>query len=238
MSDRIHGSAPPSRAWPWVWWVAALVVVPSLLAASALLWPGPQLADDLRARADAALDGAGLGAAAVTIDGRDANVSGVPGGAEGVAAAAVAGVAGIGAVRVAAGSGPGTSPATGGQANGDPAAERRQLVDGLAAVLGSVPITFAADSAVLEGPPAATVARVTELLRAAPGSPVRLEGHVADTPGSPETAQQLSERRAAVVAEALVAGGVERSRVTTRGRAAEVPLATPAASRRVEIVIG
>jgi outer membrane protein OmpA-like peptidoglycan-associated protein len=40
------------------------------------------------------------------------------------------------------------------------------------------------------------------------------------------------------VAAALVAAGVDRSRITVRGRGPEQQLATPEASRRVEIRIG
>jgi outer membrane protein OmpA-like peptidoglycan-associated protein len=65
-----------------------------------------------------------------------------------------------------------------------------------------------------------------------------VEGHVADTPGGPDVAQRLSDQRAAVVAEALVAAGVPAERITMRGVGAMRPLATPEESRRVEITIG
>ncbi len=51
-------------------------------------------------------------------------------------------------------------------------------------------------------------------------------------------AQRLSERRAQVVVDALVAAGVRRERLVAVGRGATDPLATPALSRRVEISAG
>jgi outer membrane protein OmpA-like peptidoglycan-associated protein len=108
----------------------------------------------------------------------------------------------------------------------------------LAEVLAAQPIRFGADSAELAGPPAATVQRVAELLVAAPPVPVLVEGHVADTPGGPEAAQRLSEQRAAVVAEALVAAGVPADRISPRGLGAGRPLGTVEESRRVEITLG
>jgi len=60
-------------------------------------------------------------------------------------------------------------------------------------------------------------------------------GYAADTPGPPQVAQRLSERRAQVVVDALVAAGVRRERLVVAGRGSADPLATPAQSRRVEI---
>jgi outer membrane protein OmpA-like peptidoglycan-associated protein len=108
----------------------------------------------------------------------------------------------------------------------------------LVELLATQPIRFMADSAELAGPQAGTVRRVAELLVAGPAVPVLVEGHVADTPGGPEAVQQLSDRRAAVVADALVAAGVPAERITARGAGATRPLATPEESRRVEITIG
>jgi outer membrane protein OmpA-like peptidoglycan-associated protein len=109
-----------------------------------------------------------------------------------------------------------------------------QLVE----LLATQPVRFTADCAELAEPQAGTVRRVAELLVAGPAVPVLVEGHVADTPGGPEAVQQLSDRRAAVVADALVAAGVPAERITARGVGATRPLATPEESRRVEITIG
>ena len=97
------------------------------------------------------------------------------------------------------------------------------------------PITFPADSAALDGASAATVQRLATILGSGSGSPVLLVGYVADTPGPADVAQRLSEQRAAVVADALVAAGVDRSRIAVAGHGATDPLISPAASRRVEV---
>lgn len=108
----------------------------------------------------------------------------------------------------------------------------------LAEVLAAQPIRFGADSAELRGPPFDTVQQVAELLVAYPGVPVVVEGHVADTPGGLEVGWQLSERRAEVVCEVLMAAGVPAEQVSPRGFGAERPLATVEESRRVEITVG
>ena len=96
-------------------------------------------------------------------------------------------------------------------------------------------VTFAADRAELAGPSVAAVARVAALLGDGPGPRVTVTGHAADTPGPAEVAQRLSERRAQVVADALVAAGVRRERLVVAGRGSAEPSATPELSRRVEI---
>jgi outer membrane protein OmpA-like peptidoglycan-associated protein len=108
----------------------------------------------------------------------------------------------------------------------------------LAEVLAAQPIRFGADSAELAGPPADAVQRVAELLVAAPDVPVLVEGHVADTPGRPEAGWRLSERRAAVVCDVLLAAGVPAEQLTPIGLGAERPLASVEESRRVEITVG
>jgi outer membrane protein OmpA-like peptidoglycan-associated protein len=117
------------------------------------------------------------------------------------------------------------------------AAERERVSGELAAIVGPNPILFWPDSADLPEPSAATVTRVAALLRATPAAGVELEGHVADTPGGPEVAQALSEQRAVTVADALVAAGVDRSRIRTVGKGGAEPLPDRIASRRVEITI-
>lgn len=119
----------------------------------------------------------------------------------------------------------------------DGPALRRELAAQLAEIVSAAPLTFAADSAELAGKSAESAVRVAEALRGAPGVPVELVGFAADTPGPPATAQLLSERRAGAVADALVAAGVDRARITVIGRGATEPLETLAASRRVEISV-
>lgn len=117
-----------------------------------------------------------------------------------------------------------------------PTAQEAPVADRVAALVAASPVRFPADSAELPGAAAETVRAVAAVL-APSDAAVRLTGHVADTPGSPEGAQGLSERRAAAVAQALVAGGVDPARITAVGLGASAPLDTLAASRRVEFEI-
>ncbi|MBW0089845.1 OmpA family protein [Pseudonocardia sp. KRD-184] len=117
-----------------------------------------------------------------------------------------------------------------------PTAQEAPVADRVAALVAASPVTFPANSAELPGAAAETVRAVAAVL-APSDAAVRLTGHVADTPGSPEGAQGLSERRAAAVAQALVAGGVDPARITAVGLGATAPLDTLAASRRVEFEI-
>ncbi|WP_232667578.1 OmpA family protein [Pseudonocardia sp. TRM90224] len=229
-------------------WVLALLVVPAVLAYLAQAWPGPQLESTLRADTEAALSDRGLGPVVVSVDGRDVRLDNIPIGAGRSAAEVAASVPGVRAVRIGTAevvqaSPPGTAPTAAVPTAApltstalDPAAAQL-LTTGIAEAIKAAPITFAADSDELTEAPAATVRRVTELLVAQPTARVALDGYVADTPGSPETAVDLSQRRAAVVAEALVAGGVDRARITATGRGAANQLDSAAASRRVEISV-
>lgn len=231
-----------SRAAARAGWLAALAVIPAVLAGAALLWPGPGIADDLRGRSQAALVAMGLPGATVAVSGRDVELDAVPRGSERAALDAVTAVSGVRTVRIGAVVEPEPAPnlaartAPGPSTPPDgPADRRKELAAEVAAIVAADPVTFSADSAALVGRPAATVQRVAVALLATPDVPVELAGYVADTPGSPEAVQVLSERRAVVVAELLVAAGVDRTRITTEGRGATRPLETLAASRRVEI---
>jgi outer membrane protein OmpA-like peptidoglycan-associated protein len=104
-----------------------------------------------------------------------------------------------------------------------------------AALASAGTITFDADHAELTGSSALTVARMAKILGTGAGAGVVVTGYAADAPGPPAVAQRLSEQRASAVADALVSAGVDRARVVAGGRGAADPLATPAASRRVEI---
>lgn len=75
-----------------------------------------------------------------------------------------------------------------------------------------------------------------------PASSVEVVGHT-DNTGSAELNQRLSERRAASVAQILVNGGLQRSRVLTVGRGEDEPIASNltaqgrAQNRRVDVII-
>jgi outer membrane protein OmpA-like peptidoglycan-associated protein len=192
-----HGKRPTAEgegvAMARLWWFAAMLAVPAVLAGFALLWAGPP-------------------------------------------APAAPPLARASVLPVAPSSGPPTASVVA----ADPTAAEPPdpTLAQVAEVLAAQPIRFTADSSVLAGPPAATVQRVAELLVAGPVVPVLVEGHVADTPGGPDVVQRLSDQRAAVVVEALVAAGVPAERITARGAGATRPLATAEESRRVEITFG
>lgn len=84
--------------------------------------------------------------------------------------------------------------------------------------------------------------RIAEILRQYPNNQISVEGHT-DATGSDAYNQKLSEDRAASVRTALVSGGVDASRVTSRGFGKTQPVATNATAegrqrnRRVEVVV-
>lgn len=197
-----------ARRTPVLLWCAALVVVPTVLAALSTVWPGVPAGPPAVV---AAPSGPGDTSVATAV---------APG------SAVTAG--GASAVPVDDGSAP-TAPA--------PTAGTLPAADQVAALTAASPVLFAPDSAELGPGAAGTVRAIADALAAAPQASILLVGHVADTPGSPESAQLLSEQRADAVADALVAGGVDRARITTVGRGAAEPRDTRAASRRVEFEI-
>jgi len=87
----------------WLPWLVALLLVPPLLAALGLLWPRPGVERDLTARSAAALAAGGFASAAVSFDGRDAAVTGVPAGAEQRALDVVSRVDGVRVARIGTG---------------------------------------------------------------------------------------------------------------------------------------
>jgi outer membrane protein OmpA-like peptidoglycan-associated protein len=194
-----------------MWWFVALLAVPAALAALALLWAGPPTpsAPPVAAR---------VGAPPAEPPG-----AALPGPASAPGAALP---------------GPASASAPGAASDPAPAQQPDPTIDEVTQVLATQPVRFTADSAVLTGPAADTVRRAGELLAAGPAVPVLVEGHVADTPGGPDAVQRLSDQRAAVVAQALVAAGVPAERITARGAGATRPLATVEESRRVEITVG
>jgi outer membrane protein OmpA-like peptidoglycan-associated protein len=103
-------------------------------------------------------------------------------------------------------------------------------------------ITFASDSATVNSSLRADIAKVAANLVKYPNSNVQVIGHT-DNTGAAEHNQELSERRAASVADILQAGGVTYDRITTIGKGEDAPIAsnlTPegkAQNRRVEIIV-
>lgn len=103
-------------------------------------------------------------------------------------------------------------------------------------------LTFATDSAAINPTMQADLRDVAQSLVRYPDSTVQVIGH-ADSDGSAEYNQDLSERRANAVADQIQAGGVPYNRLQVLGRGEDQPVAsnlTPegkAQNRRVEIVI-
>lgn len=146
------------------------------------------------------------------------------------AAAAVPGVTVDNQLTVA-----GAGGATGGELD---AAAKQALQSSIGQLVAGAPISFGPNSPQLTPQGGATVAKVLELLKAAPGARVQVDGFVAAGPGDGRlTAQQLSDARAATVRDALVAGGVPADRIATRGLGEGSAPSQGAAARRVEITV-
>lgn len=79
----------------WLPLAAAAIVVPTALAGFTLLWPRPQIENELTSAGTAALAAAGFPTAGLTLNGRDATISGVPAADGPRAAAAVQAVTGM-----------------------------------------------------------------------------------------------------------------------------------------------
>ena len=101
---------------------------------------------------------------------------------------------------------------------------------------------FASGQAALTGTAASSVQALAAYLQAGPSASVRIEGH-SDNQGAAAANLALSQRRADVVRDALVAGGVPRAKVQTVGRGQLQPVADNASAagrarnRRVEVII-
>jgi len=87
----------------------------------------------------------------------------------------------------------------------------------------------------------ATVAEIVKMLKSAPALKIAIEGHT-DNVGSAAANKTLSENRARSVMAAIVAGGIEASRLSAAGYGQERPVADNrseegrAKNRRVELV--
>jgi len=88
---------------------------------------------------------------------------------------------------------------------------------------------------------ASTIDRIAAFLKDNEGTKVIVEGHT-DSRGSDEYNQQLSERRAQAVTDALAFRGVDRGRVEAVGRGKALPVASndtaagQQQNRRVELI--
>jgi outer membrane protein OmpA-like peptidoglycan-associated protein len=247
---------------PWLALVAAAVVVPSVLAGLTLLWPRPQIQSALTERAQAALSAAGISGATVRFDGRDATITGLSGGAAAQAADVVAGATGVRVASIGAGGATTLSPTPtptptptasptptsvaaptsaaapkSAPAGFDPAT-KQALQARIAALVATTPITFNPNSPQLTPQGSATLAQVLAVVKAAPAARLELDGYVAPGRGNGLlNAQQLSDQRAAVVLDAMVAAGVPADHLTARGRGEDTTATDRALARRVDITV-
>jgi len=118
------------------------------------------------------------------------------------------------------------------------AARKQQLASSISQLLAGAPITFRPNSPQLTGLGRATVTSLVELVGAVPAARLQVDGFVATGPGNGRlTAQQLSDQRAAVVRDALVAAGVPAGNIVARGLGEGSKPAARAAGRRVDITV-
>lgn len=130
-------------------------------------------------------------------------------------------------------------------------AELRQQLDGNVGITNTgdrlivtMPqdILFATDSTYVQGGLRDDLQTVANSLNRYPDTTVQVVGHT-DNTGSAQYNLDLSQRRAAAVANILIGGGVNSGRVQIIGRGEDMPIATNlsaegrAQNRRVEIVI-
>jgi outer membrane protein OmpA-like peptidoglycan-associated protein len=140
---------------------------------------------------------------------------------------------------------PGAAPGTGapgadapgsgaGGAGGDVAAVAARVQ----VLLVASPVTFRPDRPELTAVGARTVDQVAQELIGAPAARVMVTGYAAPvSQGVGPGAQQLSDQRAAAVAQRLNSDGVDPGRIQTHGAADTNPRASTAASRRAEITV-
>ena len=120
------------------------------------------------------------------------------------------------------------------------AGEAHDADRGLVLTLGDV--VFDAGKASLQPSAMTAIDRLAQLLSVYPERSIRIEGHT-DSVGDDAANQELSERRAAGVRDALLARGVEAARIEAVGYGATHPVADNRTesgrqkNRRIEIVL-
>ena len=98
-------------------------------------------------------------------------------------------------------------------------------------------VLFDFDSAVLKPGAYPELDRVANVLNQYPDTAIRVEGHT-DASGPESYNQQLSEKRAMAVKNALIQKGVHPARIVAIGYGESMPISSdPAQNRRVNIVI-
>jgi outer membrane protein OmpA-like peptidoglycan-associated protein len=229
-----------------------LAILAVLIAAR---WEGPRIEHGLTVRAQMLLVERGVSGVQVRFDGRDAVLAG-PGVSDQVVAL-VAGQPGVRRVRVdqsvqrtaavlqpapGAPSSPSATPSPGVERGSEkePASRvARQIVE----LLGPDGLRFDPDSADLAAGRQAVLDRIAALLGANPTVRLQVSGYADVPPPAGGTALELSQRRAAAVADYLIAHGVAATVLTVAGYGDTRPVADNgtaegrAANRRVEITV-
>lgn len=227
--------------------VVSVLAVAAMAVSGLVVWSTQDVQRTLQARAQSALDEAGL-AAQVQLHGRDAVIVGAAASEDASrAAAVVAGVSGIRRVTSAAATPTTTSPPTVAAPRPSPSSPPDRLPttapggDAAESLRGAKVLRFATDEARLSRRGKDKLQRVAGYLRTHPRRQVRIQGFT-DATGDEAGNLDLSRRRALAVAEHLERLGVEPKRLVVEAYGSVRPAAdnrTPegrAANRRVELV--
>ena len=116
----------------------------------------------------------------------------------------------------------------------------RQTESGVVVTLGDV--LFESGQTDLREEAHSSLVEVVDLLQSEPDKKIRIEGHT-DSTGEEATNLKISERRANKVLEALVALGVDPTRVTAAGMGEDFPIASNeteegrSRNRRVDVIL-
>jgi outer membrane protein OmpA-like peptidoglycan-associated protein len=221
-----------------LWW-AALAAIPFLLAALATVVGADGIESDLRTDSLAALESNELSDVDVAFDGRDATVAIADGGSASSADLDRARdiVAGVQGVRVAdidtaaaeaidEETQPDPAEPTSDEASAEPTSEApdpctpEQLNSDIATVLGEDKIQFVNGSTEFVGDGAAEIQEVAMLLAGCGDVTITVSGHT-----NPRAASgTLSQRRAQVVADGLIDGGVDAALIEQQAVRDDEPL--------------
>jgi outer membrane protein OmpA-like peptidoglycan-associated protein len=116
----------------------------------------------------------------------------------------------------------------------------RQTESGVVVTLGDV--LFESGQTQLREEAHSSLVEVVDLLQSEPDKRIRIEGHT-DSTGEADTNLEISAKRANKVLEALVALGVDSTRVTTAGMGEDFPIASNeteegrSQNRRVDVIL-
>ncbi|OLT47989.1 hypothetical protein BJF85_13970 [Saccharomonospora sp. CUA-673] len=208
------------------WLIPLALAVSGVLAFAATWASADRIENALHPHVRGAVDEAGMQSADVTMDGRDAIVSGVPEGRADRVRAVVGGVEGVRAVEVR---------------EREMTEAQRAAQTSVDHVLQRAPIRFAAHRATLTPASERAVEQLADVLRSTPPElRFRIGGHAAQSQElTQREARELSRERAEAVATALVEAGVDHRRLMTVAHSDTQPASEneKRQNRRVEITV-